>query len=90
MASYRKVKKEARKAQRRSELDPGPMFQKWRKATGMSKRGKKRNAPLLSAVRKNGKPAKRNTSVKMSLHDLRRLISGAKSGKRVKVKARVR
>jgi hypothetical protein len=44
----------------------------------------------LVAKRANGKPVKRNTSVKMSLHDLRRLISGAKSGKRVKVKARVR
>lgn len=41
-ASYRKVKKEARKAQRAGMLEPGPMFQKWRKATGMSKRGRRR------------------------------------------------
>jgi hypothetical protein len=58
----------------------------------MPKRRRKRSvgSPVLSAFRKNGKRVKRNTSVKMSLHDLRRLISGAKSGKPVKVKARVR
>jgi hypothetical protein len=57
------------------------MKRRKRKSTGSS---------ILSALRKNGKRVKRNTSIKMSLHDLRRLISGAKSGKRVKVKARVR
>lgn len=46
--------------------------------------------PILSAVRSNGRKVKSNTSVKMSLHDLRRLVSAAKTGKRVRVKARVR
>ena len=40
-ASYRKVKKEARKAQRSGQLEPGPMFKKWRKAAGASKTGKR-------------------------------------------------
>lgn len=41
--SYRKVKKQARKAQRAGLLDPGPMFQKFRKAAGISKKGRKKN-----------------------------------------------
>jgi hypothetical protein len=45
---------------------------------------------LVATRQKNGKRVKANTSVKMSLRDLRRLVSGARSGKRVKVKARVR
>lgn len=40
--SYRKTKKEARKAQKAGKLDAGPMFQKWRKAKRVSKTGRKR------------------------------------------------
>jgi hypothetical protein len=57
------------------------------------KRKRKKNISLpgfLVATKKNGKRVKANTSVKMSLHDLRRLVSGARRGKTVKVKARVR
>lgn len=49
-----------------------------------------KNPPLLVATKKNGKRVKANTSVKMKLSDLRKLISGARSGKKVRVKARVR
>ena len=41
--SYRKVKKQVRKLQRSGALEPGPMFQKFRKAAGISKTGRKRN-----------------------------------------------
>lgn len=41
--SYRKVKKQVRKLQRSGALEPGPMFQKFRKAAGISKKGRKRN-----------------------------------------------
>ena len=57
------------------------------------RRSRKRNlptGPILSALTSKGNPAKRNSTVKMKLHDLRRLISAARTGKRVKVKARVR
>jgi hypothetical protein len=57
------------------------------------KRKRKRNLTLpgfLVATKKNGKRVKANTSVKMSLRDLRRLVSGARKGKSVRVKARVR
>jgi hypothetical protein len=59
----------------------------------MKKRAKKENLslPMLSAFRqKNGKRVKSNTTVKMSLKSLRRLVSAARSGKPAKVKARVR
>ena len=58
--------------------------------TEMAKRKSKKNAPALIVVRKNGKRAKTNTSIKMSLRDLRRLISGARAGKTVRLKARGR
>lgn len=45
---------------------------------------------MLTAIRKNGKRVKANTSVKMSLKSLRRLVSAARTGKRAEVKARVR
>jgi hypothetical protein len=46
---------------------------------------------FLTATRiKNGRKVKANTTVKMRLSDLRRLVQGAKTGRRVKVKARVR
>lgn len=46
---------------------------------------------FLTATRiKNGRKVKANTTVKMKLSDLRRLVKGAKTGRRVKVKARVR
>ena len=54
---------------------------------------KRKNISLpgfLVATKKNGKRVKANTSVKMSLRDLRRLVSGARKGKSVRVKARVR
>lgn len=58
------------------------------------RRSKKRKnmptGPILSALTSKGNPAKKNSTVKMKLHDLRRLISAARTGKRVKVKARVR
>jgi hypothetical protein len=57
------------------------------------KKRRRKNLKLpgfLVAIKKNGKRVKANTSVKMTLRDLRRLISGAKKGKRVRVKARVR
>jgi len=60
---------------------------------GTMPRKRKRNLTLpgfLVATKKNGKRVRANTSVKMTLRDLRRLISGAKKGKQVKVKARVR
>jgi hypothetical protein len=41
MASYRKIKKEARKLQRSGQLEAGPMFQKWRKHAKRSKTGKR-------------------------------------------------
>ena len=56
------------------------------------KEAKKKNLSLpgfLVATKKNGKRVKANTSVKMSLRDLRRLVSGARKGKSVRVKARV-
>lgn len=57
----------------------------------MKKRRKKNiSLPSLLALKKNGKRAKANTSVKLSLKSLRRLIAGARSGKRTEVKARVR
>jgi hypothetical protein len=49
-ASYRKIKKEARKLQRAGTLDAGPMFQKWRKAAGISKAGKRRTAKARNAA----------------------------------------
>ena len=55
-------------------------------------RKRKKNLSLpgfLVATKKNGKRVKANTSVKMSLRDLRRLVSGARKGKSVRVKARV-
>ena len=58
-----------------------------------TKHKKKKNLSLpgfLVATKKNGKRVKANTSVKMSLRDLRRLVSGARKGKSVRVKARVR
>jgi hypothetical protein len=57
----------------------------------MKKRRKNKSlgATLLSAVKKNGKKAKANSSVKLSLKSLRRLLSAARSGKRTAVKARV-
>jgi hypothetical protein len=45
--SYRKVKKQVRKLQQSGALEPGPMFQKFRKAAKISKTGKKRN-PLTA------------------------------------------
>lgn len=58
----------------------------------MKKRAKKKNLslPMLTAFRKNGKRVKSNTTVKMSLKSLRRLVSAARTGKRAQVKARVR
>lgn len=56
----------------------------------MKKRKKNISLPSLLALKKNGKRVKANTSVKMTLRDLRRLISGARKGRTVKVKARVR
>ena len=56
-------------------------------------RKRKKNLSLpgfLVATKKNGKRVKANPSVKMSLRDLRRLVSGARKGKSVRVKARVR
>ena len=58
--------------------------------TEMAKRKNKKNAPALIVVRKNGKRVKTNTSIKMSLRDLRRLVSGARAGKIVRLKARGR
>ena len=46
--------------------------------------------PALVVIRKNGKRVKANTSIKMSLRDLRRLVSGARAGKTVQLKARGR
>ena len=43
-ASYRKTKKATKKAQRAGLLEPGAMFQKSRKAQGISKKGRKKNA----------------------------------------------
>lgn len=65
------------------------------KASGkrMAKKRKKKNIGLpgfLVATKKNGKRVRANTSVKMTLRDLRRLVSGARKGRTVKVKARVR
>ncbi len=57
------------------------------------RRKRKKNLSLpgfLVATKKNGRRVKANTTVKMSLKDLRRLVRGAKTGRRVKVKARVR
>ena len=57
------------------------------------KHKRKKNLSLpgfLVATKKNGKRVKANTSVKISLRDLRRLVSGARKGKSVRVKARVR
>lgn len=56
----------------------------------MARRRRKKNTPALVVIRKNGKRVKTNTSIKMSLRDLRRLVSGARTGKKVQVKARVR
>lgn len=57
----------------------------------MKKRRKKNiSLPSLLALKKNGKRVKANTSVKLSLKSLRRLISAARSGKPAHVKARVR
>ena len=56
----------------------------------MKRRNKLKLPGFLSATRKNGKKVKPNTSVKMKLSDLRRLLSGARKGKQVRVKARVR
>lgn len=69
--SYRKTKKEARKAQASGALDKGPMFQKWRKAQGVSKKGKKRN-PESGAVAMReaftGMPSKKTIVVGEDLH----------------------
>ena len=56
----------------------------------LRKRKKNLSLPMLTAIRKNGKRVKANTSVKMSLKSLRRLVSAARTGKRAEVKARVR
>ena len=56
----------------------------------LRKRKKNLSLPMLTAIRKNGKRVKANTSVKMSLNSLRRLVSAARTGKRAEVKARVR
>jgi hypothetical protein len=49
-----------------------------------------RSNPALIVIRKNGKRVKTNTSIKMTLRDLRRLVSGARAGKTVRLKARGR
>jgi len=57
------------------------------------KKRRRRNISLpgfLTAVKKNGKRVQANTSIKMTLRDLRRLVTGARKGKQVRVKARVR
>lgn len=53
------------------------------------RRRNRRNAPTLEIRRKNGKRAKGNPRVTLGLKDLRRLISGAKTGRKVKAKVRV-
>ena len=55
-----------------------------------TRKRKNLSLPSLVALKKNGKRAKANTSVKLSLKSLRQLLSGARSGKRTEVKARVR
>jgi hypothetical protein len=51
---------------------------------------KRKNVPVLTVIRKNGKKAKANTSLKMSLKSLRRLVSAARSGRTASVKVRGR
>lgn len=53
---------------------------------------KKKNLslPMLTAFRKNGKRVKSNTTLKMSLKSLRRLVSAARSGRTASVKVRGR
>lgn len=46
--------------------------------------------PTLTLVRKNGKKVKANTTLKMSLKSLRRLVSAARSGRTASVKVRGR
>lgn len=50
---------------------------------------KSKNLPTLEIRRKNGKRAKGNPSVTMGLKTLRRIISGARTGRKVKAKVRV-
>lgn len=54
--SYRKVKKQVRKLQRAGALEPGPMFQKFRKAAKISKTGRKRNPSSYIVYPGTGSP----------------------------------
>jgi hypothetical protein len=56
-----------------------------------AKRRKRRMGknPTIVLTRPNGRKVKANRTVTMKLNDLRRLVSGARKGKKVRVKARV-
>lgn len=55
----------------------------------MAKR-KRKNAPVITVIRRNGQKVKANASIKMSLKSLRRLVSAARQGKTANVKVRGR
>ena len=53
-------------------------------------RKRKSKGSILTAVKKNGKRVRANTTLKMSLKSLRRLVSAARSGRTASVKVRGR